>query len=578
VGIKLKRRTVLEAGLAASAALLLTSRYSDFELFEPESPIVNFKSLLRSEGFEPRVVVSPDYDYQILIPWGDPINPEGPSFSYPPSANDQALQLGGGHDGMTFFPIDQANNRGLLCLNHEFVTNIRMRREAIPKNLEQIRASQHAHGIGIVELENRQSKWRVNRSEFARRIHANTPIRIAGPLSGHRLVSNDKNNPVLGTLGNCANGETPWGTYLSCEENFNWYFGSRKSFEPTTAQLRYGLNETGGRFYWHLFDERFDLNNPAYLNESNRFGWVVEVDPFSPDEPPVKRTALGRFKHESISVVMGRGDRPVCYMGDDGEFEFVYKFVSSRSLKETEALGTSSLDEGTLYVAKFEDDGTGLWLPLTMDNPTLAEQFEDLADILVHARLAGSVVGATPMDRPEWTTVAPDGQVYISLTKNASRATADAANPVAPNFHGHIIRLIDADEHVGEVFVWDTFLVAEDSFDTQNSFSNPDSLWADPDGRLFVATAGSQNDGMNNQLLVVDTDTLKISRLMFGVPGCEITGFAATPDRTTMFVNVQHPGPRGLGEPNFPEMGDSTEVPRDATIAIKRKDGGIVGS
>jgi len=293
---------------------------------------------------------------------------------------------------------------------------------------------------------------------------------------------------------------------------------------------------------------------------------------------PVKRTALGRFKHEGAAVTVGDGGRVVVYMGDDQANDYVYKFVSEGDWRAMRAAGRSPLDHGRLYVARFDADGTGAWLELTADDPRLKSRLGDQGAVVTYVRLAADLLGATPMDRPEWTTVAPDGRVYCSLTNNRRRAAPNAANPLAPNPHGHILRWRELDGHVGTRFAWEIFLMAKDSHDADHAFGSPDGLWADPDGRLFVETDGDQPDDINNQLLVADTRTGEVRRLFAGVSGDEVTGIAHTPDRRTLFVNVQHPGDGDPRLTNFPRAFDGTTVPRDSTVVIRRKDGGVVGS
>lgn len=265
-------------------------------------------------------------------------------------------------------------------------------------------------------------------------------------------------------------------------------------------------------------------------------------------------------------------------MGDDSQFEFIYKFVSAGDWRAMRSNGESPLDAGVLYVARFDADFRGVWLPLTLEHPKLAAAFDDQADILVHARLAATLVGATPMDRPEWTTVGPMGDVFCTLTNNTQRTVADAANPNAPNPYGQIVRWRDADQHVGTTFTWDHFLICDDVYETEQSLGSPDGLWADPDGRLFICTDGRQFEGKPDQLVVADTTTGELARLLVGVTGCEITGLTATHDRRTLFVNVQHPGNGNPAVTSFPAADDGKTVPRDCTLVVRRKDGGIVGS
>ena len=545
--------------------------------------LLRFEPVKVADGNGPVPTISPDYEYQVLIPWGTPIQPGGPEYdgdpNTRPTAEEQAQQVGIGHDGMHFFPIRRKNNHGMLAINHEFGRDSHVLGKDDPESLEDVRLSQHAHGVSVVEIKRRfNGRWRVVRSNKARRIHVNTPVTFSGPAADHPLLETPAGNAPLGTVNNCSNGYTPWGTYLTCEENFNGYFGATGEWTATEAQERYGFREGGFGYAWEKFDPRFDLSNAEYKNEENRFGWVVEIDPMDAYQTPVKRTALGRFKHEGVGVTVGRGGRVVCYMGDDQRFDYIYKFVSAGNWRRMRAWGKSPLDEGKLYVARFNDDGSGDWLELTIDNPLLAAKFKDQAEILTYARSAADELGATPMDRPEWTTVAPDEYVYCSLTNNSRREQADKANPLAPNPDGHIIRWRDTNRHVGTSFTWDIFIIAEDTHGTETSFSDPDGLWADYDGRLFIQTDGGQKDGLNNQMLVANTKTGEIRRLFTGVTDDEITGIAVTPDQRTMFINSQHPGNGDPTVTNFPAPQGSGKIPRDCTFVIVRKNGRVVGS
>ncbi|NKE72949.1 PhoX family protein [Candidatus Manganitrophus noduliformans] len=611
---RISRRSVLTGGLALAATAFFggVGAAQSFGLGGKPGgggggPLLGFTPVpvAGGGGIWPRI--SPEYQFQVLIPWGDPIVPGGPEFKWPPTSADQEQQIGIGHDGMTYFPIDRddkdcdveededrdrffplsqgrpgrGNRLGMLAINLEFGINIHVFGKPMPESLEDVRVSQHAHGVAIVKIKKKNGAWQTVKSKNARRIHINTPMAFSGPAAGHPLLQTPNGNIPLGTANNCANGVTFWGTYLTCEENFNGYFGAANAWVPTPAQQRYGFSANGFDYGWHLFDRRFDLSDPDYTNEENRFGWVVEIDPMDATQKPVKRTALGRMKHEGATTVEGRGGRAVVYMGDDEAFDYIYKFVSDGNWKSMRALGKSPLDHGKLYVARFNEDGTGEWLELTIDNPALAAQFADQGEVLTFVRMAGDVLGATPMDRPEWITVGPNGDIFCTLTNNSSRATPNAPNPVAPNPDGHIIKITDGDKHVGLTFEWDIFLLAKDTRGTEHVFTDPDGVMADPDGRLFIQTDGGQPNGLNNQMVVADTRTGEIRRLFEGVAGDEVTGIAMTPDRRTMFVNIQHPGNGNPNVTNFPvnnPVPDGETVPRDATIVITRKDGGIIGS
>ncbi len=603
----ISRRKVLAGGLALGAAGFLPSgvladaddedehQDDDEKHGRRHNRLIGFDPVPVAQGNGPWPSISSDYEFDVIIPWGEPLQPGGPAYQWPPNAEDQAQQIGIGHDGMAFFPMHEGerhdfdhgrrsgrgNKHGMLAINHEFGRNTHVLGKRTPESLVEVRASQHAHGVSVIELKKLHGKLQTVRSDNARRIHVNTPLSFSGPAAGHPLLDTPAGNPPRGTVNNCANGRTPWGTYLTCEENFNGYFGAtqvKSTWTPTPEQDRYGFREGGFGYGWEKFDARFDLSDPDYRNEENRFGWVVEIDPFDGTQTPVKRTAMGRVKHEGAAVTTGKGGRAVVYMGDDQRFDYIYKFVSADNWKRMIRKGKSPLDEGTLYVARFNDDGTGDWLPLTIDNPQLAGRFNDQAEILVYARIAADMLGATPMDRPEWVTVAPNQDVYCSLTNNSRRTVPNAANPLAPNYDGHIIRWRDADKHTGTTFEWDIFLIAQDTHGTEDTFSDPDGLWADPDGRLFIETDGGQKDGLNNQMLVADTRTGELRRLFTWVTKDEITGITTTPDRRTLFINIQHPGNGDPSLTNFPAPFDGVTVPRDATIVITRKDGGIIGS
>ena len=623
----LSRRKLLKGGLATAATTFLAGQSANATSYKkygykPRN-LVNFEPVKVANGSGPWPSISPDYQWDVLIPWGEPLQPNGPAFSYPPNSADQAKQIGIGHDGMHFFPIKsirkrrfgwdnytdwddrkdwhanmhkhrygRGNRHGVLCINHEFGRNSILFDRGVgsnndnpedglvnlPQSLEEVRVSQHAHGVAVVEIAERYGKWAPVKSKLSRRIHVNTPVRFSGPVAKSGLLGDLRKRPPMGTVNNCANGFTPWGTYLTCEENFNGYFGATGDWTATPEQERYGFDNNGFEYGWENFDPRFDLSNPNYKFEDNRFGWIVEIDPFNPYSKPVKRTALGRVKHEGIALTVGRGGRVVGYMGDDQRFDYIYKFVSKYNWRKMRKFGVSPLDWGSLYVARFNDDGTGDWLELTIKNPEIAKRFKSQAEVLTYARIAADIVGATPMDRPEWTTVAPNGNVYVTLTNNSRREEPNAANPEAPNNDGHIICFKDSYNHVGRTFKWEIFLLASSNRGTEDVFTDPDGLMADPDGRLLIQTDGGQPDGLNNQMLVADIKTGDLRRLFTGVASDEITGIAMTPDRRTMFINTQHPGNGDPSLTNFPAPTDGMTRPRDATIVITRKNGGIIGS
>lgn len=610
----LSRRSVLKGSLAAAATTFLApnalgwgnkTKWDKWDHKKNKHPhnsdLVGFTPVSIADvaaAGSAMPSISDDYYYEVLIPWGTPLEPgvveayEGDP-SYRPTAAQAEKQIGIGHDGMWFFPYDTrrgkfkrygynlSSNRGMLCVNHEFGGNTHVMGKDGPESIEDVRLSQNVHGVSVVEIKKtRRGNWKVSKSPNSRRITVNTPVGFSGPAAGSALLKNPNGNIPLGTVNNCGSGPTPWGTYLTCEENFNGYFGSSEgeAFVPNEEQDRYGLNAFGFGYNWHNFDKRFDLSDADYVNESHRFGWIVEIDPFDGTKKPVKRTALGRFKHEAIAIAEAPSGQIAAYMGDDQRFDYCYKYVSDNAWEYDIKAGNSPLDAGKLYVAKFNDDGTGEWLELTIDNPHLAARFSSQEEVLIFARVAADILGATPMDRPEWTTIGKDGEVYWTLTNNSRRTEANAANPEAPNNDGHIIRTTGA--HTDTTFHWDIYIIASSTRGTEGVFTDPDAAWADPFGRLFIGTDGGQPDGLQDQLVIFDltAENPEPKRLFVGVSSDEVTGFTITPDYRTAFINIQHPGDGSPANTNFPAHPDGVTIPRDCTLVIRRKDGGIIGS
>lgn len=598
------RRTVLQGGIATAATAFFAPSASASwgrngrDKWRGDRELVNFKPVAIEDVVDTTTpTISEDYQYEVIIPWGTPIEPEvtaeytGDALQRPTSAQ-AALQTGLGHDGMWFFPMGknsggvyrpdlQSNHMGMLCVNHEYGTNSHALGKSAPESLEDVRLSQNIHGVSVLKLKyNYVRGWQVVESKDSRRITVNTPVNFSGPAADSELLQNPNGNIPLGTVNNCGSGPTPWGTFLTCEENFNGYFGANDEFIATEEQDRYGFSSSGFGYGWYKFDRRFDLTDEDYANEQNRFGWIVEIDPFDATKPPVKRTALGRFKHEAIAIAESTNGRIAAYMGDDQRFDYCYKYVSDQPWKHAMKAGKSPLDEGKLYVARFYEDGTGDWLELTIDNPVLAARFNSQAEVLIYARVAADLLGATPMDRPEWTTIGKNGEVFWTCTNNSRRTEANVANPEAPNSDGHIIRTKDSDKYLGTRFRWEIYLLASSTRGTEGVFTDPDLAYADRDGRLFIGTDGGQPDGLQDQLIVIDTtkENPEPKRLLVGVSSDEITGFTMTPDRRTAFVNIQHPGNGSPTSTNFPADYDGATIPRDCTLVITRKDGGIIGS
>lgn len=658
------RRSMLKSGAALGlfgmfgSALTACGGSSD-----PSPGNIGFKAVAASSG--DAIVVPEGYTADVIFRWGDPINASAPAFMGDASQSWQAqeVQSGDNHDGINFFPFPgtDGSSRGILAMNHEYINpeyfhNVaNYNKPEIPDNTKKQIAG---HGVSVIEVQrNAAGKWEyVKNSTYNRRLTGYSPMTITGPAAGNALLktaADSTGTEVLGTLNNCGAGQTPWGTYITCEENFNGYFGTDSTtWKPNTLQNRYGLSAAGFGYNWHKGDARFDLNvNP---NEPNRHGWVVEIDPYAPTSKPKKRTALGRFKHENAECVLSKTNKAVVYTGCDERNEYLYKFVSAGTYNPADKTsGANLLDSGILYVARFDagtvvgdNEGTGVWLPLVFgqNGLTAANGFANQAEVLIKARQAADRVGATMMDRPEWVAAnrTRPGEVFLACTNNNRRASAtpatsnavdgstvagsarpaiNEANPRAVNNWGHVIRLNETDaDGASLAFRWDIFVIAgnpaltgaktgSSNIDATNTFNSPDGIQVDPEGRLWIQTDGSYantgdyiNQG-NNQMLVADIATKKITRFLVGPAGCEVTGVCWTSDSKTMFVNIQHPG-EVASHPNAPAAynalssgslkdawinanptafskwpdGPTSGRPRSGTVVIRKNDGGVIGT
>ncbi|BDI07301.1 PhoX family protein [Sphaerotilus microaerophilus] len=581
-------------------------------------------------GVTQPLVVPVGYSARVLYRWGDAVGIAGrmPAFKGDGShtAAEQALQAGMHHDGMGWFPLGEGKDakdgkegrggpgesrHGLLAVNHEYTDEALLHADGMMSwSADKTAKSIAAHGVSVVEVRaepparpGEPPRWALVRpSRYARRITASTPMRLAGPAAGHplmRTAADPEGRQVLGTYNNCAAGVTPWGTYLTCEENFYGYFEPPEQLDA--HHVRWGL-KPGGRWHrWHEFEERFDMRR--HPNEFNRFGWVVEIDPYDPQSVPVKRSALGRATHEGATSALLRDGRVAVFMGEDARFEYIYRFVSRDPVRPGGAAANRDLlDNGTLSVARFDADGHGRWLPLVHGRGPLTREngFADQGEVLIKARQASDALGGTKMDRPEWTAVdAATGQVYVTLTNNSARGRPgqpgpDAANPRGPNPMGHILRWKHHGDLGAETFDWELFALGGEA--GGDAFGGPDGLMLDPRGVLWIATDHSPNAVPaqpgerlwlpRNQLLACDPSRAggaQPRRFLVGPHGCEITGPVMTPDCRTLFINVQHPGvdpavdgaAGDLWAGSWPEPGIR---PCSATVVITKDDGGVIGT
>ena len=583
ISARFSRRGFLQGSLAVSAIAATVSPLALLTASEARAAATSAFNFNEVEaGIDAMHHVAEGYDADVLLRWGDALFADSPAFD--PTAQTAAAQerqFGYNNDYVGYIPVGGSSEHGLLVVNHEYtnphlmfpglVTLVEGEITMNPLTKEQVDVEMAAHGGTIVEIRKADGKWQVvTDGANNRRITAATEMQLTGPAAGHdRLKTNadPTGTKVLGTLNNCAGGVTPWGTYIMAEENFHGYFGGElPANHPEIANYeRLGVPE--GSYEWANFYDRFDVSKEP--NEPNRFGYIVEVDPTDPASVPKKRTALGRFKHEGAESIVAKDGRVVFYLGDDERFDYVYKFVTAGTYNpDDRAANMDLLDDGTLYAAKFAEDGTIEWLPLVQGQGPLTPEngFHSQADVVIATRLAADLLGATKMDRPE--DIQPNsvnGKVYVMLTNNTRRTAeqVDEANPRAENAFGHIIEIAEADgDFAATSGTWEVLLKCGDpavaevgaTFSTDTTangwFGMPDNCAVDSLGRLWVSTDGNNPSatGRTDGLWAVDTEgeARRTSKLFFRVPvGAEMCGPLFTPDDETAFVAVQHPADGG---------------------------------
>ena len=536
------------------------------------------------------------YAWKTLVRWGDPLFSDAKGAysadtGVPVAMSDRVF--GENTDGMETFDV---GGKTVIAVNSEYVNpkiNLPVDAEGRPRTADEVTLLKNMQGVTVMEVADTGNGYEVVvDSPLNRRITHETQMTMDGPAAGSDLVKTNADPDGMspkGTMNNCGSGKTLWGTYLTCEENFNGYFGTTAEKEPTAGERRYGIGGSS-RYAYELHDIRYDLSKEP--NEPHRHGWVTEIDPADPSSTPVKHTALGRFKHENAEMVQAADGRIVVYMGDDERGEFIYRYVSNGTWAEGEPTD-GLLSDGTLYVARFNDDQTGEWLPLSPETTGMSPE-----EILVFARMAGSKVGATTMDRPEWIACNPmKAETYCALTNNKNRGVKPNAggdetpvggpNPRETNKYGQIVRWRPVGgDHGSNGFSWDLYVMAGNPTVYQNTyggsanvtegnmFNSPDGMAFDTTGLLWIQTDGDDsNEGDfagqgNNQMLVGNPETGEIARFLTAPNGAEVTGLCWSLDRKVAFVGIQHPGgswPDGEGKP------------RSAVIAVWREDGATVG-
>ncbi|WP_027965589.1 PhoX family protein [Halomonas halocynthiae] len=676
------RRNVMRGGLGLAAASMLgfggAAQALASSASQQKTPLsLAFESIAGSRT--DAVVVPPGYTAQVVLPWGTPLSNAAPEWNADAAitSEQQAMSVGMHHDGMHGFALDEptGSQRFVMALNNEYIDQKALwAHQGGPTNAtegarpaEEARTEINAHGVTLVEVKKEtDGRWvHVRNSPYNRRFTSATEMELAGPVAGSDYVKtrfSPEGRLTRGTNNNCGNGYTPWGTYFACEENWpNIFVNTGERFLDDarlgipTERSRYGWETSAGDATEQKGEfARFDITPHAsdaredYRNEARTFGYQVEIDPYDGSRRAVKRTALGRFRHEGCWLgKLDPGKPVVFYSGHDSRNEYIYKFVSTAAWDPADAnrpgaaydrlaVGAKYLDDGTLYVARFDADGSGEWLPLTPQATTregsllheaLGLAADDQAGILIRTCDAADLMGATPMDRPEWASVDPaSGEVYMTLTNNSQRTEAGSeatytneghhidelgvgfatapvndANPRPDNGAGHIIRWREGNDM--SRFEWEVFVFGAAAADSDNrsgltqanQFASPDGLWyddrGDGQGILWIQTDNSYEgvaEYTNDQLLAVVPAALEggvvtperqqhLKRFAVGPNGSEVTGVYMTPDKSALFINIQHPG-------NWPASEDATQAadgsvrPRAATVVIQKKDGGPVGT
>ena len=617
-------KTIPAAALMSSQAEAVETNTVPAALADGEKKEVSRSSRINFTAISPSradtISVAEGYKVGVLVKWGDPLTSDAPVHDpLNQTATAQSKQFGYNCDWLDFFPLpshDVPNpGHGLLVVNNEYTNPELMFKNwsAASQTKEQTDVELNAHGLSVVEVKrDTNGEWYyIQAGAQNRRITAFTPMTLTGPAAGHDLLKTSADptgRSVSGTLNNCSGGRTPWGTVLSGEENFNQYFsnvGQLPDGRVKTIHSRYGVTSGASAYPWLRHYDRFDVVKEP--NEPLRFGWVVEFDPYDPTSVPKKRTALGRLKHEAATIQVASNGKVVAYTGDDERFQFAYKFVSNRTYNHFDRKANDGLlDDGTLYVAKFNADGSGEWLPLVAGQGQLtsANGYGTQAEVLIDTRGAAAAVGATPMDRPEDMEVNPvNGKIYLALTNNTQRTDTnkDASNPRANNRYGHILEITeDNGDHTATKFFWEIFILCGDGTNEAHGtffagydptkvskLANPDNITFDSKGNLWIATDGQPGVlNINDGVFAVPTDgdeRGRVRQLFSSVVGAEVSSLVFNPDDTTMFISIQHPGEGGKWTDNASDLTstfpDGRAPNRPAVLTVSRASGNpVVGS
>ncbi len=624
----ISRRGVLRSGLVGGTVLALSACESRtgvgseglFSATDQKTPS-DFDFTEVSAGADDKLHVPQEFEYEVLIRWGDPLSPDVGAFDpRRQTPAEQEKRFGENNDFTALFALPKGvknPDRMLLCVNNEYTNEAELFEKPEGENgaysQAQSEISQSSIGVSVVEIKRKAEGGfsYLQDSPYNRRITLRTTaIKISGPAKGSERMktsADPQGEIVIGTAQNCAGGVTPWGTYLTCEENINYLFNTKTPEKIEADALkrlkRFDFGGKSNPFY--LYDDRFDpVKEP---NEPNRFGWVVEINPYDPASVPVKRTALGRFKHECCTCVISKSGYLVAYMGDDQYFEYLYKFVSSRKYDAVRPENNKDLlDDGTLFVAEFDENHNMVWKALQYGTNGLNAEngFFSQADVVIEARRAGDLVGATPLDRPEDVEIHPvTGKVYVTLTMNEKRTETNAVNPRMHNAHGQILEITPNNgDHAATTGKWDFLFLAgpardggtiNPESDASGILSSPDNLAFDKKGRLWVATDQGADwhikSGSANGLFAVNTEGKhrgRSKRFLRTPIGAEVTGVTFMPDEKHLIVSVQHPGAEGaqnwkafgresvFNDPatRFPDFKPNMP-PRSSVVVIRRKNG-----